>query len=405
MNAGHKFLKSYLFSIILVVSILIGSAIGFVLGDKAVMLKPLGDVFLNLLFTLAVPMVFFSLSMAASSVSDKKRLGRIFGWMIFLFTVTGIISSLIMVVGVRFYPPATGVSINLGTAEKVQSVSAVHQFINAFTVPDFVELLSRKNMLALIVFSVLIGLSASAAGEKGKAFIEFLRGGNAVTSKALSYVMLYAPIGLGAYFAYLVGVFGPQLLGAYFRVVMLYYPIALLYFAIFFSLYAWFAGGITGIKRFWSNIIPPALTAWATGSSIATIPANLAAAERIGVSEDVREIVIPIGATIHMDGSCIAAVLKISFLFGIFGIEFKGTETMLMTVGAALLSGIVMSGIPGGGFLGELMIVNLFGFPPQALPVISMIGTLVDPPATMINSTGDTVVSMMISRIVDRKSK
>lgn len=402
-NFKQTFVKNYLFSFILVASILIGSGLGVIFGEKAEIFKPFGDVFLNLLFTIAIPMVFFSIALAAGSMSDQKRLGRILIWMILIFITTGIISSVIMVIGTRICPPAAGVSIDLGDIEKPENISAFQQFLKAFTVSDFGELLSRKNMLALIVFSILIGLAASAAGEKAKPFVDFLRAGNAVISKALSYIMYYAPIGLGAYFAYLVGTFGTDLLDAYVKVVALYYPIALVYFAAAFSIYAWFGGGVSGIKKFWSNIIPPALTAWATGSSVATIPANLAAAERIGVPEDVREIVIPVGATIHMDGSCLAAVLKIAFLFGLLGMDFKGADVMFMTVGAALLSGIVMSGIPGGGFLGELMIVNLFGFPAAALPVISMIGTLVDPPATMVNSTGDTVTSMMIARIVERK--
>ena len=104
-------------------------------------------------------------------------------------------------------------------------------------------------MLALILFSILIGLAASSVGEKGKAFTAFLLSGNEVMSKALSYVMLYAPIGLGAYFAYLVGVFGPQLLGSYFRAITLYYPVAILYFVVGFSFYAYFAAQFVRSKN------------------------------------------------------------------------------------------------------------------------------------------------------------
>jgi Na+/H+-dicarboxylate symporter len=168
----------------------------------------------------------------------------------------------------------------------------------------------------------------------------------------------------------------------------------------FFSIYTFIAAGNRGMRRFWGNILPPSLTSWATGSSIAAIPLNLEAAEKIGVPEDIREVVIPVGATIHMEGSCLAAVLKIAFLFGIYGMSFSGFATMAQAVGVALICGVVMSGIPGGGFLGEMMIVTLYGFPVEALPIISMIGTVVDPPATMVNSVGDTVSSMIVARIV-----
>jgi Na+/H+-dicarboxylate symporter len=168
-------------------------------------------------------------------------------------------------------------------------------------------------------------------------------------------------------------------------------------------LYSLFAGGKTGMKLFWKEVISPAVTSLATSSSVATIPVNLKAAEQIGVPKDIREIVIPIGATAHMDGSCLSAILKISFIFGIFNMPFHGIDTYFTAILIAVLSGVVMSGVPGGGFIGEALIVTMYGFPPEALPILAMIGTLVDPPATMVNATGDTVASMMVARILEGK--
>jgi Na+/H+-dicarboxylate symporter len=278
------------------------------------------------------------------------------------------------------------------------------QIVKALTVSDFSDLFSKKNMLALILFSMLTGLAASVSGKRGRPFVQFLQASAAVMEKAMSFIMLYAPVGLGAYFAYLIGTFGPQLFGSYFRALAIYYPVALGYFAAGFSFYAFLAGGIKAIRKFWANILPVAATAWGTGSSIATIPVNLKAAEEIGAPKDIREIAIPIGATIHMDGSCMAAILKIAFLFGMFGMSFSGPQAIFSAIGVAIVSGVVISGIPSGGMLGELMIVTLYGFPIQALPMITMIGTLVDPPATMVNATGDNVVSMLIARILGGKA-
>jgi len=404
MTFAKKFIKNYAFSLILVAAILAGSAAGIVFKARAAYIKPLGDIFLNLLFTIVAPMVFFSISSAIASMSDVKRLGRILLWMILIFVATGVVSSVIMAAAVKAYPPAQGMTLELASRASVEHVKVSDQIVRAVSVPEFGELLSKKNMLALIIFSILIGLGASTAGVKGEAFRKLLISGNEVMTRVMRYIMLYAPVGLGAYFAYLVGVFGPQLLGSYYRTMLLYYPVALGYFFVGFSCYAYFAGGLRSVKLFWSNILPASLTAWATGSSIATIPANLEAAEKSGVPADIREVVIPIGATIHMDGSCLAAIVKISLLFGLFNIDFSGFWTISTAIGVALLSGIVMSGIPGGGFLGELMIVTLYGFPLEALPIISMIGTLVDPPATMVNAIGDNVASMMVGRIMGPKS-
>ena len=336
-------------------------------------------------------------------MTDIKRLGKIAGVMMLIFIATGILSSLLMIIGVSFYPPALGVDIPLKAQVNPQTLSFLEQLVKALSVPDFIELLSKKNMLALIVFSLLVGLAASRVRDRAQIFISFLKAGYEVMLKVISYMMLYAPIGLGAYFAYLVGTFGTELMGSYWRVILLYYPVAIAYFIVGFSFYAYLAGGFKAIKTFWSNIIPTSLTAWGTGSSIATIPVNLEAAEKIGIPKDIRELVIPIGATAHMDGSCLSAIVKIAFLFGLFHMDFTSPPAIAMAVVIALLSGVVMSGIPSGGFLGELLIVTFYGFPIEALPLISMIGTLVDPPATMVNAVGDNVASMLVARVLNGK--
>ncbi len=384
----------------LILSIIIGAVLGMVYKKDAAMFKPLGDVFLNLLFTVIVPLVFFSISSAVAGMQNIRRLGKIMSAMILVFVMTGLIASIIMIAGVIIYPPATGASVNPGNGVNVEHLKASEQIVKAFTVSDFPELFSKNNMLALIIFSILIGLATSASGDNGKKFAGFLESGGRVMMKLISFIMYYAPVGLCAYFAYLIGVFGPQLLDAYARAMALYYPTAILYFFIAFTLYAFIAAGKTGVRKFWRNIIPPSLIALATGSSMATIPANLQAAENIGTPEDIREVIIPIGATMHMEGSCLAAVLKIAFLFGIFNVSFSGTETILTALGIALLTGVVVSGIPGGGTIGELLIISFYGFPMESLPIIMMIGTLVDAPATMLNAVGDNVSGMLVARML-----
>lgn len=278
--------QSYRFSIILLVSLFIGSLLGVILKEKAAFFKPFGDIFLNLLFTIVVPLVFFSISSAVASMASGSRLGKILGWMMVIFVTTGAISSVLMIMAVKIYPPAQGMHIALDTSSPPAPIKLADQLVKAFTVSDFGDLLSKKNMLALIVFSLLVGLAASRIGEKGRAFTQFLMSANDVMAKVIDYIMLYAPFGLGAYFAYLVGVFGPELFGSYFRAMKIYYPLALAYFFGAFTFYAYLAGGGEGVRRFWKYIIPASLTALATGSSIATIPTNMEAAKKIGIPED-----------------------------------------------------------------------------------------------------------------------
>lgn len=386
---------------LLIASVFLGCLLGILFKKDAVILKPFGDAFLNLLFTAIVPLVFFSISSAVAGMSNLKRLGKILSSMLAFFILTGIIASAIMVAAVQFYPPSAAVVLDLNAKVQIDHFKTSEQIVKAFTAADFTEILSKKNMLALIVFAILVGLATSSCGEKGKAFSGFLASANEVMMKVISYIMYYAPVGLCAYFAHFIGVYGSDLMGSYLRAMLLYYPIAILYFFVGFSAYAYVAAKRRGVQTFWRNIIPPSLTALATGSSVATIPVNLEAANKTGIPRDISEVVIPIGATIHMDGSCLGAVLKIAFLFGMFHLDFTGPATLLTAIGIAILAGTVITGIPSGGVIGDILIISLYGFPLEAFPLVAMIGALIDPPATMLNAVGDNVASMVVARMVN----
>lgn len=399
-----SFWKNYSFPILLLTGIAIGSVIGIILGEKATVLKPFGDIFINLMFTAVVPLVFITISSAVGSMINMKRLGMILGYMLLTFVVTGAIASIIIIIAVKIFPPAAGVNISIPTPEAVKPVSLGEQFVKAITVSDFSQLLSKSNMLPLIIFSVLFGTCVSLVDDEKKSIAAGLEKFSKVMMKLIELIMYYAPIGLGAYFAALIGEFGPQLLGSYAKAMIIYYPICIFYFFAAFSVYSFYAGGKNGVKVFFGNILNPSITSLATQSSIATLPVNLEAAKNMGVPKDIREIILPIGATMHMDGTCLSSILKISFLFGIFGKDFSGIGTYLIAIVVSVLGGVVMSGVPGGGLIGEMLIINLFGFPMEAFPIIATIGFLVDPPATWLNSTGDTVASMVVTRMIEGKN-
>lgn len=399
-----SFWQNYRFPIILLISIGIGSALGVIMGKDAKIFKPFGDIFINLMFTAVVPMVFVTIASAVGNMLNMKRLGKILSNMFLVFFGTGIVAAILIFLVVTAFPPAEGVNIIMETNTVLEKISFSEQVVKAITVNDFVGLFSKVNMLPLILFSMLFGFCVSAVGGEDNIVAKFLEALSNVFMKLISIIMLYAPIGLGAYFATLIGEHGPKLLGAYAKAMLIYYPVCFLYFIIAFAVYSYLAAGKLGLKTCFENILPPAITAFATGSSIATLPVNLEAAKKMGVPKDIREIVLPIGATMHMDGTCLSSILKISFLFGIFGQEFTGIETFLTAMLISVLGGVVMSGVPGGGLIGEMLIVNLYGFPPEAFPIIATLGFLVDPPATMVNAAGDSVSSMLVTRLVEGKT-
>ncbi|MDM5190802.1 dicarboxylate/amino acid:cation symporter [Bacillus sp. DX4.1] len=396
-------MKAYRFPLILLSSILIGGFIGYFMGADAVALKPLGDIFLNLMFTIVVPLVFFSIASSIANMDGLKRLGKIMSSMAGTFLFTSIIAAIFMIIVVKVFPPAHGVVLELTKPDKVANISVADQIVGIFTVSDFAKLLSRENMLALIFFSILMGVATSAVGEKGKPFATFLQSGAEISMKVVSFIMHYAPIGLAAYFAALVGEFGPQLLGTYFRAAMVYYPASIVYFFVAFTFYAYLAGRKQGVQIFWKNMVSPTVTSLATCSSAASIPANLEATKKMGISSDIRETVVLLGSTLHKDGSVLGGVIKIAFLFGIFNMEFSSPKTLAIALVVSLLVGTVMGAIPGGGMIGEMLIVSLYGFPPEALPIIAAISTIIDPPATMLNVTGDNVCAILTARLVEGK--
>ncbi len=396
------FWENYRFSIILLGSIILGSILGGVMKDKASLFKPFGDLFINAMFTIVVPLVFVTISSSVAGMSNMKRLGNILKSLLLVFFSTGFVASIIIIIIVLIYPPAQGISLNLPPAETLKPFQTGDQIVAALTVTDFPQLISRSNMLPLIIFSIVFGLCVNMIGEKGRVIANGLDALAAVFLKMINLLMYYAPIGLGAYFAALVGQYGQELLGSYARAMLIYYPLCFAYLFIAFPAYAYISAGMDGLKSL-KYVVSPAITAVATQSSIATLPVNLEACENIGVPKDIREIVLPIGATAHMDGTCFSTILKISFLFGIFDIPFTGIGTFVSAVLIALVGGVVMSGVPGGGLIGEMFIVSIYGFPPEAFPIIATIGYLVDPPATMINASGDTIASMLVARLVEGK--
>ena len=394
--------EAYKFSILLIGAILIGSLIGIHFGEAAVKLKPLGDLFINGMFMIVVPLVFITISSSIAGMNDMNRLGKIMKNLFLIFIGTGVVAFFYVFVVVKIFPPAAGVALEMPAAEALKPFQTGDQIVKAITVTDFPELISRKNMLPLIIFSIVFGICVNMIGEKGRAIAQGLEALSEVFLKMIGLLMYYAPIGLGAYFAALVGEHGKELLGSYARAIAVYYPLCLVYMFTAFPVYGYIAAGKEGIRAL-KHVISPAITAVATQSSIATLPVNLEACKKIGVPKDIREIVLPIGATAHMDGTVLSTILKISFLFGIFQIPFEGIGTYLSALALSVVGGVVMSGVPGGGLIGEMLIVTMYGFPAEAFPIIATIGYLVDPFATMINASGDTMASMLVTRAVEGK--
>lgn len=391
--------SSYREPLILIGFVILGALLGILMGERAAFLYPIGQMWLNLLFVLLVPLIFFSISSSIATVTDTKRVGKLLTLTILIFAVTAAIAGIYMFTVTGIFGVDT--SIQMGEAvleESAASSSVGEQIVNTFTVGDFPLVISRSHILALIVFTVFFGITVSLLGEKGRPVAEWLSNLSLVFYKMVELLMKLAPIGLMAYFANLTGTYGPELLASYARGLLIYYPAAFFYFFVFMALYAFLAAGTWGVKNYFKNILTPALTALGTRSSAAALPLQLDACDKLGVPREISSVVVPIGATCHMDGACVATIYEIALCCALFNRPLRGLGDYAFAVVIAVSGSVAVSSVPGGGAAMETMVISGFGFPPVVLPVLLMMTQLFDAGCTLINSCGDTVASMLVTR-------
>ena len=405
-----KFMKNYKSSIILVISVIIGTVIGLIFKEKASILSPLGDMFINMLLVVVVPLIFLSITVSISKIKSAKRLGKIMITTIITFIITSLVA---VVVGF-----ASTYKINLVDTErvndikssliedtKIEELNILERTAKTLTVSKFSDLLSTDNLIALLVFSVIFGVAINMAGKMGDKAREVLESFNEVIMKVVNIIMYYAPVGFMCCTASLVGTFGSAIAVGYIKTFVIYTIVCLLFYFIMYTIYAFMAGRVEGIKRFWKNAIPASLTSIATCSSAASIPVNSECAKKIGVPDDIAETVIPLGTSFHKDGSIIGSVFKIMFLVCLFGTDISGFGGISKVLLVALVATLLVTAVPiGGGTISEMMILTMMGYGTGALPILTIIATIIDAPATMLNVVGDLSNSMVVARVVDGKN-
>ncbi|MCF7626088.1 dicarboxylate/amino acid:cation symporter [Holdemanella sp. SCCA2] len=402
-----KFLKNYKSTLILLGSIIIGTIVGLIFGEKATVLSPFGDLFLNMLLVIIVPLIFLTISTSIGKMKQPKRIGKILTTIILVFAFTSIVSVFVGIASTKAFrlvdvKDEAAIKEVLNGAEEVtkEDVNFLERTVEAVSVNDFSKLLTRDNMIALIIFSILMGISINMSKGKGDKFLDALESANEVVQSFIKLIMYYAPIGLGCYFAALVGTFGGEIAIGYGKTFIIYTVVTVLFYFTVYSLYAFIAGGKKGFVSYWRNILPATLTSLATCSSAASIPVNTTCAKNIGVPEDIADTTIPLGTSFHKDGSIIGSVFKIMFLVYLFNSDVS----TLKVLGVALIATLLVTAVPiGGGTISEMLIITMLGFPVTALPILTIIATIIDPPATMLNVVGDSASSMLVARIVDGK--
>lgn len=402
MNA---FLKNYGSTLLLLAGLAIGGVLGVVLGEDAAVLRPVGNLFLNLVFVLVVPLVFFSVAQSLVVLKKNGIIGRVLGTALGVFLAMSLITGIFTFSLMSVWNPFTAIlgqggEISFSGGFLDEDVHIGDALVGAFSVNDFPLILSREHLLPLIIFASLFGLSVALLGQKVPTVEKLVGEGTQVFMKMMEVLMKLAPIGIGCYFADTIGQLGGKIMGSYLEIFLVMSTACAIILIVFYTLCALYCRIPLG--KFWKEMIPSVVTAAGTCSSAACMPVNMTAARRLGVEDQIADGVIPLGTNLHKDGSVINALAKILFALYFFGITPTGIGASALIILFAVLQSAVVGAIPVGGMTGELLICAVLGIDPSFAASLMIIGTLCDIPATVINATGNLVAATLVQRFVKK---
>lgn len=393
-------MKNYSSTILLLLGLLAGGVAGVVMKDGASILHPVGAFFLNLVFTLVVPLVFFSVAGSMVTMHRSGVVGKVLGIALGVFLGMSMIAGVFSYGLMSVWNPFEGMEAAGGKEAGIFSggMDLGEAVVAAFTVDDFPLLFSREHLLPLIIFAALFGLAVALLGQKAEVVRTFVDEGGAVIMKMMEIIMMFAPIGIGCYFADIIGRLGGQVVGVYMKIFLVVCVGSAVCYFLFYSLYAIFCRVPLG--KFWKEMITPSVTAVGTCSSAACIGVNIKAARNLDVSANIADGVIPLGTNLHKDGSVIVSVAKVLFALYFFGASPNGLGIAIMVILLSILESVVLGAIPVGGMTGEILICAVLGLDPSFAATLMIIGTICDIPATLVNASGNLIASLLVQRFM-----
>lgn len=394
-----NFLKNYGATLLLLLGLLVGGTLGAVLGEKAQVLRAPGMLFLNLVFVLVVPLVFFSVAHSMVTMRQSGVIGKVLGASLGVFLLMSLVAGVFSYGLMAAWNPFDAITASADASEGIISGDGIDfgdALVSALTVSDFPLLLSREHLLPLIIFAALLGLAVALLEQKAALVERFISEGESVIMKMMELVMKLAPIGIGCYFADTIGTLGGRIVGEYLEIFLAVCAACAVCYLVFNSLYALIARVPLG--KFWKEMLAPSATAVGTCSSAACIPVNMTAARNLGVSDKIADGVIPLGTNLHKDGSVITSVAKVLFALCFFGTAPQGPGTAALVILLAIVESVVVGAIPVGGMTGEILICAVLGLDPSFAAALLIIGTICDIPATLLNATGNIVAPLLVQR-------
>jgi Na+/H+-dicarboxylate symporter len=379
---------------------IIGAVVGFLLKDNAQYLKPVGDVFINMIKMIVVPLIFFSIASAITSMEQSHSLGRIGGKSILIYLVSTAIAIMIGLSLANIFDPSAGVEniAAFGEANKIvaKQVSVVDTLVGMIPTNP-VKAMAEGNVMQIIVFALFFGTAVNVAGKKVEKVAEVLSSVAEVIYSLTGLIMKFAPFGVFALIGWVVGTQDPEILRSLVKVVIVVISACLLHSILVYSL---FVGGLARLSPivFFKKIIDAQILAFSTSSSSATLPLTMKVAEeKLGVSKGTANFVLPLGSTVNMDGTAIYLGISTVFVAGIVGVDLSLGD-YLSVIFTATVASIGAAGVPGVALIMMSMVFASIGLPIEAIAIIAGVDRLLDMFRTTVNVTGDLAISVVIDR-------
>ncbi|WP_339234984.1 dicarboxylate/amino acid:cation symporter [Oceanobacillus sp. FSL W7-1281] len=369
-------------------------------------LDPVGQIFINLIMMLVVPLVFVSIVLGTAGLGEPAKLGRIGVFTItFFLTTTAIAISIGLALAYLVKPGRTGIfeTSNLGDFTPSEAPPIMETLVNIIPANP-IAAMSAGEMLQIIAFAVFIGVALAYLNEKTKGIFNLFEQANDILGWLVMLVMRFAPYGAFALIASAIGGAGLDAVGSMLSYMLTVIAGLLLHALLIYSLAIWFLGRRNPIT-FYKGFFPAMTVAFSTASSNATLPVSLKAAqENLGVKKEISSFVQPLGATINMDGTAIMQAVATVFISQVYDLPLTMVD-LLMVVLVATLASVGTAGVPGVGLIMLAMVLNQVGLPVEGIALIIGIDRILDMLRTSLNISGDAACAYILSEREKRKDK
>lgn len=389
----------------IVIALVLGVIIGAILNTTgneniAVSIKYVGTLFLSLIKMLIVPLIFVSLVCGMTSVSDMARMGRIgVKAVLFYLGTTAFAITIGLVLGTIFQPGA-GIDLGAATAMEAKSAPPFIQQLIAIVPKNPIAAAADGNVLQIIFFAIMFGLSINLVGDAGKPVRDFFESLNTVVLKLTEIVIAFAPYGVFALMTWVAGTYGLDLLLPLGTIIAALYIGCILH-AVF--VYGGLVSAVARVNpvRFFQGIVEPQIVAFTSTSSSGTLPVTMTAVQKnLGVNRSVASFTLPLGATINMDGTAMYQGVAALFVAQAFGVELGMSEYITIILTSTLAS-IGTAGVPGAGLVMLSLVLTSVGLPLEGVAIIAGIDRILDMARTSLNVTGDAACTVIIAKSED----